>query len=221
MQGVSAIFPGPYLAWHPEIPSESELTAARDLVLEVLAEEGPFDGLMGFSQGAALAAGLILQHSDQVHPLVDCAVFICGNLPWMLQSELTTTRQKYNAACQTNEVFDSENGIQDPISLEEEPIREKLNSSFCDISQDLQSRAGLLHPANSPLRFPIPTAHIFGGHKDSYFEMSKALIELGNDIHGVKVLDHRAGHVVPRSEYDTDKMAETISWVSERVMWRC
>lgn len=180
---------------------------------------------MGFSQGAALAASLILQHSDQAHPLVDCAVFICGTLPWMSRSEVLPLPldEKHCANCQIDVVLDSGNVIQHFRALNEssvvvESIRDKLSNGRQDAQQ---SQACILHPANSPLRFPIPTAHIYGGRKDRYFEMSKALVELGSETHGVKVFDHEAGHVVPRGELDTVKMAETLSWVAEKVIWRC
>jgi pimeloyl-ACP methyl ester carboxylesterase len=208
------------------IPSESELTAARELVLEVLNEEGPFDGLIGFSQGAALAASLILQHSDQAHPLVDCAVFICGTLPWMLPSELVPLHQKHNASCQIDIVLDSGNRMKRLLVLNEglfsvDSVKNKLSNGHLNGSHAQQNQACLLHPANSPLHFPIPTAHIYGGRKDRYFELSKALIELGSEAHGVKVFNHEAGHIIPRGEFDTDKMVETVSWVAEKVIWRC
>jgi pimeloyl-ACP methyl ester carboxylesterase len=195
--------------------------------LEVLDEEGPFDGLIGFSQGAALAASLILQHSDRAHPLVDCAIFICGTLPWMLRSELLPLHAKHSATCQIDIVLNSDKGIPRFLALTEgfvsiERAKNKLSNGHQDGSHNAQqSQACLLHPANSPLRFPIPTAHIYGGRRDKYFEMSKALIELGSEVHGVKVFDHEAGHVVPRGEFDTAKMAATVSWVAEKVIWRC
>lgn len=181
---------------------------------------------MGFSQGAALAASLILQHSDQAHPLVDCAVFICGTLPWMLLSELVPLHGKHNPTCQIDIVLDSNNGLPGLLALKEgfasiEIAKNKLSNSHQDGSHAQQTQACLLHSANSLLHFPIPTAHIYGGCKDRYFELSKALIELGSEVHGVKVFDHEAGHIVPRGEFDTAKMAETVSWVAEKVIWRC
>lgn len=50
-----------------------------------IAESGPFDAVMGFSQGAALAASLIIHHSrtrPAEPPLFRAAVFICGAAPW-------------------------------------------------------------------------------------------------------------------------------------------
>jgi predicted esterase len=191
----------------------------------VLNEEGPFDGLMGFSQGAALAASLMMQHSDQAHPLVDCAIFICGTLPWMLHSELVLLHQKHNANSQTDIVLNSDNGMQRLLALTQgsvsvQSVKIMLSNGRQDGSHAQQSQACLLHPANSPLHFPIPTAHIYGGRKDKYFEHSKALIELGSEAHGVKVFNHEAGHIIPRGEIDIDKMVETISWIAEKLIWR-
>ncbi|KAJ5319577.1 hypothetical protein MYU51_006571 [Penicillium brevicompactum] len=45
----------------------------------------PFDGVLGFSQGAALAASMIIHHSrtrPAEPPLFRAAVFICGATPW-------------------------------------------------------------------------------------------------------------------------------------------
>ncbi|KAJ5729752.1 uncharacterized protein N7483_004260 [Penicillium malachiteum] len=48
-------------------------------------EQGPFDAVMGFSQGAALAAAMIIEHA-KTHPgqppLFRAAVFLCGASPW-------------------------------------------------------------------------------------------------------------------------------------------
>jgi predicted esterase len=50
-----------------------------------ITEHGPFDAVMGFSQGAALAASLIINHRKKnptSAPLFRAAVFICGVRPW-------------------------------------------------------------------------------------------------------------------------------------------
>jgi predicted esterase len=47
-------------------------------------DEGPFDAVLGFSQGAGLAASLILRHQHEKPvelPLFKTAVFICAFLP--------------------------------------------------------------------------------------------------------------------------------------------
>ncbi|MCJ1389264.1 hypothetical protein MMC18_002120 [Xylographa bjoerkii] len=69
-------------------------TALDDLE-EYLQTEGPFDGVIGFSQGACLAASLMIQHARKQppHSFFRCAVFICGIEPRNILDGKT-----YNAA---------------------------------------------------------------------------------------------------------------------------
>lgn len=63
-----------------------------------IAAEGPFDGVMAFSQGAALAATLIVRkfrqdsEGQRTNPVFKCALFISGGLPCdpyaLMQDEL-------------------------------------------------------------------------------------------------------------------------------------
>lgn len=46
---VRDFFPGPYLCYHPA-PTPSAVLEAQEMVEEALESEGPFDGVIGFSQ---------------------------------------------------------------------------------------------------------------------------------------------------------------------------
>jgi predicted esterase len=51
---------------------------------DFIEEEGPFDGLFGFSEGAAVAATFIIHQSrrlNQPEDRIKCAVFFCGGIP--------------------------------------------------------------------------------------------------------------------------------------------
>lgn len=53
-----------------------------DVLADYLRDSGPFDAVMGFSLGAALAATLLVRDARQVSRLrVGCAIFLCGTLP--------------------------------------------------------------------------------------------------------------------------------------------
>ncbi|CAI7581472.1 unnamed protein product [Penicillium bialowiezense] len=57
----------------------------RRIIAAQKATGNPFDGVLGFSQGAALAASMIVHHSrtrPAEPPLFRVAVFICGATPW-------------------------------------------------------------------------------------------------------------------------------------------
>ncbi|EFW98510.1 ef-hand calcium-binding domain protein [Grosmannia clavigera kw1407] len=88
--GIAKLYPGPYHAfydWNPAEPSPpcESLAESYDYLTEVL-EAKAFDGIVGFSQGAALAASYLLYHQNQdrqlLQPVVRFAVFMCGTLPW-------------------------------------------------------------------------------------------------------------------------------------------
>ncbi|PYH90745.1 hypothetical protein BO71DRAFT_486851 [Aspergillus ellipticus CBS 707.79] len=78
-------FDGPFYDHYnrgPQPPNGS-LAKAFTHTLDIINEQGPFDAVMGFSQGAALAAALIV-HWKKTHPqsLFSLAVFICGVRPF-------------------------------------------------------------------------------------------------------------------------------------------
>lgn len=54
-------------------------------VYKFMAARGPFDAIMGFSQGGSLAARLIIRHAEthpHEAPLFRCAIFLCAGQPW-------------------------------------------------------------------------------------------------------------------------------------------
>jgi hypothetical protein len=70
-------------AFYEENSPESMLTALEELD-EYIAEEGPFDGVMGFCHGAALAAEFIIYKAQQdpdSEPPFKCAIFLGAGLP--------------------------------------------------------------------------------------------------------------------------------------------
>lgn len=73
---------GPYYCWFEGL-SSLQCQEAHDIITETIEEEGPFDGVIGFSQGASLAISFIL-HRELHSPGLPCpfrfAVFFCANL---------------------------------------------------------------------------------------------------------------------------------------------
>ncbi|KAF7562012.1 hypothetical protein G7046_g2122 [Stylonectria norvegica] len=82
-EGIGAVFDcETYKAWYDPNLGASTHRQSLELVQEIIDEEGPFDGCMGFSQGAALLASLILTHQALKPfspPLFHLAIFICGS----------------------------------------------------------------------------------------------------------------------------------------------
>ena len=44
------------------MPKKDQVIAAQEFVREVMEDEGPFDAVIGFSQGAALTSSMVLEY---------------------------------------------------------------------------------------------------------------------------------------------------------------
>lgn len=82
---VEAIFPGPYFEWfqfNREYSKFTNLEECKEFISDYMQEHGPFDGLMGFSQGGVLAAAFAgLQQKGlalQQHPPLRFIILIAG-----------------------------------------------------------------------------------------------------------------------------------------------
>ncbi|KAL9033098.1 MAG: hypothetical protein Q9214_007670, partial [Letrouitia sp. 1 TL-2023] len=69
---------------------------AYELIYEAIEADGPFDGILGFSQGATLAYSF-LDHHAKAHPfdppLFRCGVFICAIPPFLMEDGEVVYRQ--------------------------------------------------------------------------------------------------------------------------------
>ncbi|KAL4877348.1 serine hydrolase-domain-containing protein [Aspergillus karnatakaensis] len=74
--------PGPFYNWYDGL-SSSQARDAHDLVKDVIEDDGPFDGVIGFSQGASLALSILyhheIRHPDRPPPF-RFAIFFCAVL---------------------------------------------------------------------------------------------------------------------------------------------
>jgi len=57
--GIGEVFSGPYFVWHEKYDPQS-VEKVHDFIDTILEEDGPYDGIIGFSEGAALAASYLL-----------------------------------------------------------------------------------------------------------------------------------------------------------------
>lgn len=187
----------------------------------VLEEEGPFDGLLGFSQGAALSASILLKGSTKIGARkslpVKCAVFICGILPWALsepEGPSFAAERATGQNCRGHLCGDADKTSF--ISIAEI----ELNVGTEGFAPSLSSCARV-HPSTYSVRISIPTTHIMGGTKDEYCSDSRALAEFGDEKRGgVRLLDHGQGHIVPRGAEVSKRMGDAILWAINRVRVR-
>lgn len=86
--GIADYYEGPYYSYYkfPRTFSDNDdddILDAFDLLYDVVEEEGPFDGILGFSHGGTLASGFLIHHAKMYPhepPPFRCAIFI-NSLP--------------------------------------------------------------------------------------------------------------------------------------------
>ncbi|KAJ8103647.1 serine hydrolase FSH [Lipomyces tetrasporus] len=88
--GIAGVYDGPYLGYFrcdQLPPAHDSIAAAFHLIDGIVEDEGPFDGVLGFSHGATLATAFLLHHTatrphDPPWGPFRCAVFIAGLAPF-------------------------------------------------------------------------------------------------------------------------------------------
>jgi pimeloyl-ACP methyl ester carboxylesterase len=229
----SDFYAGPYRSWF-NTPSREKVQKAHNYVLKVVREAKGFDMVMGFSQGAALAASLILHHQME-HPdspsLFKAAIFICSPLPFSRSLEhgidvrsyfgispappLSTRRPRTVPDYLVAEAY----FLRNDKDLGEAPTHNAaiLTSGF----EAADGKAGssdiggpfynIFHPNVDSARIKIPTGHIYG-NLDSWRRHSMDLVELCETDKSV-TFKHDGGHEIPRgvSEELCDLFEEVVA----------
>jgi hypothetical protein len=84
-----------YFSWFEESSAQS-VSEAIDELSEYVASDGPFDGVMAFSQGCSLASMLLLR--GEFPAPFSFAIFICAGLPLVESSLDVGILRHYDAA---------------------------------------------------------------------------------------------------------------------------
>ena len=93
---VGHLYPPPHRCFHAAFPDENEVRESHRFLYDIVEDEGPFEGVLGFSQGAGVAASLLFEQAlqpepERPEPLFKFAVFIGGTQPW----DIYSTTSKY------------------------------------------------------------------------------------------------------------------------------
>ncbi|OJD32105.1 ef-hand calcium-binding domain protein [Diplodia corticola] len=225
--GIDAVFPGPYVCYHEE-PIPEDVQHAVDLVKEVIREEGPFDGVIGFSQGAALAATVIAAEAER-DPLAETfkvAIFLSATMPFDFSAgKLRLTCEADNTLTATHQDIDGtklDGGKQDWLNdcrtagviAEFQARRPQVEKSALPQSVDVLLR---YHPSTHPQQIDIPTVHVIG-LKDEYLDHGKNLAGICNS-RIQQVVTHDGGHQLPREGATVSRVAEAIQWAVDRMLF--
>ncbi|GAQ42222.1 hypothetical protein AtubIFM57143_007878 [Aspergillus tubingensis] len=190
---VQSFLSGPYLCYY-SCPTPTQMHEAFTLIREVMDEDGPFEGVIGFSQGAALAASMILQHQKDnptAMPLFDLAIFLGASLPFDMDSSLA---------------------LRSIVAMHHRP------NGYPDGAGDDPLILQQYDPRTTNLRIEIPTLHVIG-RTDPFRQQGELLVELSSGD-AIPVV-HDAGHIVPRDMGSTAKIVRLVEGMIGRAQHIC
>ncbi|RFU28990.1 hypothetical protein B7463_g7332, partial [Scytalidium lignicola] len=202
--GVADLHPGPYQCWYNS-PSTDKVRKAHERIYAYIRQLGGVDIIMGFSQGASLAASFILHRQLKYPtepPLFRAAIFICSPLPFSRDVTHGMDLRGYFGVTAPKPLSNGrpitvpKNLIPEPYFLQ--PDTEFDSDSGYSSQEDVSHNYNMFHPAVDKVRISIPTAHIYG-REDAWRNHSLELLRFCN---APLSFQHDGGHEIPRSASD-------------------
>jgi len=224
MAGVAAAFPGPYLCYSLDFDTAG-MRAAHDLIDQEFKKNGPFDGVLGFSTGAALLAAYLLEKSalypEQPLP-VQFAIF-CSTIPPISADSVYTEMVIGSLSPEEQQRIRSADGAR--ISQLPEPLRSSISltarcfdllkpvhgrpvSDFLD--RNMVDVPCVLRPELYRARLAIPTLHCWGKNDPPVFQESARLVESFCHSRMRVSYQHSVIHNLPRSTIEVKAMVSSI-----------
>lgn len=212
------------------MPATPEVLRSAHAILDAyLAEHGPFDIIMGFSQGCAVISSYILYHQREKPGVAlpfKGAIFICGSVPLPALRDLGVNVTEW-----------AEEVHQTTVDL-----LGKRTAELLKLAQDLKNvgagagpkvwddKTGLLHDPEETLKASdvygldfttmaedllvrIPTVHIYGA-KDPRWPCNR---QLEHFCMKKQVFNHGGGHEIPRFTAVSDKIVQMVIWLANEI----
>lgn len=183
-------------------------------------KQGPYDGVITFSQGCALVSSYMLYKQwfdpDLPSPF-KFAMFICGGVPITVLKDLGVPVSK------EVEELDERTKMQLMEKTKGEITRDRWQvTDYASVVRRAQFDSddcfGLnLNTIPQELKIRIPTVHVYGC-KDPRLPATVQLAGLC-DPYIRKVYDHGGGHEIPRTKEVSDSLAELVQWGAEKGAW--
>ncbi|KAK3902772.1 family of serine hydrolases 1 [Staphylotrichum tortipilum] len=207
-------------AWWTGADTNAIRGAARLFAEHLASDEGPFDIVLGFSQGCALIASYLLylaEENEKARPAFGAAVFVCGGVPLPALEDLgvDVTDKAREVNDRTSRGLKKKAGAIVGLAGNLGQIRPGVG-----LWDDLE---GLVHdPEKMPteedvfgldfttmpewLRIRVPAVHVYGA-KDPRWPAS---VQLAHFCEDRRLYDHGGGHEIPRTTEVSNRIAELV-----------
>ncbi|RMZ80446.1 hypothetical protein DV737_g3021, partial [Chaetothyriales sp. CBS 132003] len=237
---LSAFTKGTFYCYYDAFDPAS-VKKAHEMLNEVIEEEGPFDGIVGFSQGGSLAVAYLLQHEidhpNEPVPFKFAAIFssIISFTPDKAYCEdiLQNLTEEELKALATFPETDFSVLSPDARTLFEamaEALSAGQGGGFLAAHPDkdvfLRGETSriprIIHPDLVKQRIRIPTIHVVGKQDDPLMVRQSELMYKVCDPTASKWLEHSGGHDVPRQVQDAKATVAALEWAiseSQQQIW--
>ncbi|QDS78196.1 hypothetical protein FKW77_000474 [Venturia effusa] len=226
--GLNELQPGPYYS-HTAGYTPSELADAAEYIRGHIAQEGPFDGAPGFSQGAAQILAYLLQ--EQAYRDIEgsedsgirFAIFFSSTAPCANDHEcyLPLLHSLSSTAVHEN-TLSIEQRTQVDCTLRSFEAAKRIgvlqpgyDANFFEDDEKIRcvkSMPRILHPALVLQRLKIPTVHV-AVEKDFGFMQDMSNLAAGMCEPALrKVLKHSGGHSIPTKSFEVKKVVAAMDW---------
>lgn len=186
------------------------MRAACNRLNEYIAQHGPYDAALMFSQGCVLGSSMLLFHQEETPHLplpFKAAIFVCGGASLSVLEEMgfhvsVAARERDLAS---RSALAAQAGSSAVLSQGSSRWT-GLGALYGGLSEE-----ELRDEIASPYRIDVPTVHIYGSKDPRY--------AAGVHLSGVcepskrRVFDHGSGHEIPRNEAVSTSIAELVQWV--------
>ncbi|EHA47285.1 hypothetical protein MCOR27_008592 [Pyricularia oryzae] len=205
--------------WWPQATPQA-IRAAHLWLDDYLADNGPYDAILCFSQGCALVGSYLLYHARETPdaPLpFKSVIFICGGMPFDALEDLgiRVSQRAHDINDRTSKALKAK--AAELQNLAKNPDKIVPGVGLWDNTLDLcHDPRKMPNPTDvfgldfttfpQDLRITIPTVHIYGG-KDPKWPSSMQLAYFCNNR---KMYDHQGGHDVPRSTEVSLRIAQLV-----------
>ncbi|KAJ5757118.1 uncharacterized protein N7511_007300 [Penicillium nucicola] len=225
--GIETIFPAPYFCYARNFDPES-IGASYALLEKTIIEHGPFDGVLGFSQGAAIIAGYLIEYAitepDEPLPFQFMVLFS----PTIPLSDNSDYLQELFGSLDPKDEARIHSSEDDQIAQLSEPARSAISTlvnlldSTVSITREprsfyldhpLSKIPCVLHPELCTARLPIPALHIRGKNDFSAIQDTSMLIQSFCNSGKQRVLEHTVGHDIPREGSELRQILTAMEWV--------
>ncbi|KAJ5644543.1 hypothetical protein N7507_010554 [Penicillium longicatenatum] len=210
--GVDMFYPPPYYGFW-ERGSVDDIRTACVWLREYISTHGPYDAVMGFSQGTVLASAYLLFHEEETPYLpvpFQVAIFHCGGVALQVLQELgfNITPAMHDRDLASRMALASSASV-------EAILRMGTNRWQGDNSGGGLTEEAIREEVKGPVQISIPTIHVYGTKDPRY----TAGVQLSGvcDPEKRRCYNHGGGHEIPRQSVVTNALVELFEWAVEQV----